>query len=137
MRIVNSAERAFTFNEAGHAAMRAFRDAKPWRGTLEERAGKFAELHRSLCRAYDLETIMVRDVEGDPTGTSAGSLFDRRRNRIVLSGRLSVVTYLVLFAVAAGASQRSAALFARGAFASYFPRSFARCETRGGLLYKV
>lgn len=139
MRITSNAERSITLNEASHAAMRAFRDSRPWRGSLQERADKFAQFHRNLCRAYDLETILVRDDENDPacTGTSARSVFDRRRNRIILSGRLSVVTYLALFAMAAGASQGVAILFARGAFAGYFPRSFARCQTRDGLLVRA
>jgi hypothetical protein len=56
-----SMQRPFALNDAANAAVKAFRDAKPWRGTAEERLAKFTELHRGLCRAYGLETILVRD----------------------------------------------------------------------------
>src|SRR4051812_40261062 len=82
----------FHFNPAARSAVKAFRDAKPWRGTVGERAEKFAVLHRGLCRAYDLETMLVRDDAGDPehTGSSAASRYDARTDRIVQRGRLSV-----------------------------------------------
>ncbi|MBL8866464.1 MAG: hypothetical protein JNK93_12970 [Planctomycetia bacterium] len=136
---VSSQARPFEFNDAARAAIKAFRSAKPWRGSVAERGDKFAELHRSLCRAYDLETILVRDEIGDPhhTGSSGHSYFDARTNKIVQRGRLSVVTYLFLVSLAAGADRRSGMRAARAMFQHFFPRSFARCVVRRGLLVKV
>lgn len=126
-------QQRFTLNAAGRAAVKAFRNAKPWQGTLIERGDKVAELHRGLCRAYDLETILTRD-DTDPDAPSLESGVDLRTNRIVLRGRLSVVTYLFCFAVAAGNSPRAALAWARETFAHFFPRSFARCRDVGGVL---
>jgi hypothetical protein len=123
-------------NPAARAAVKAFRDAKPWRGVRDERGDKFAELHRGLCRAYGLETMLVRDDGGDPEGSSGASTFDPRKNRITLRGRLSVVTYLFLFAAAAGVSGRAALRVAHGTFRHFFPRSFAGCRVAGGLLVR-
>ena len=68
-----------TLNDAARTAVKAFRDSKPWRGTRDERGDHFAELHRQLCRAYDLETMLVRDDHSiDPDGTSAGSGYSPR-----------------------------------------------------------
>lgn len=125
-------------NAAAKVAVKAFRDSKPWRGTLEERADKFAELHRGMCRAYDLETILVRDDAGDITHEqcSGGSEYDARTNRIIQRGRLSVVTYLYLFSLAVGNRRLQGMTLARKTFSHYFPRSFARCRDIGGLLVK-
>lgn len=129
---------AFALTPAARQAIRSFRDAKPWKGSVEERAAKFADLHRSLCRAYDLETMLVRDDSGDHehTGTSARSYFDPHKNHIVQRGRLSVVTYLFLFGGAAGMTPRSALRFAHDTFRHFFPRSFAGCRAVNGLLVR-
>jgi len=129
----------FALNPAARSAIKAFRDSKPWQGTLEERVGKFTELHRGLCRSYDLETMLVRDDEGNPEFdggpmTSAFSYYDTRANRIVLKGKLSAVTYLFLFGGAVGMTQPEALRWARDTFAHFFPRSFNRCRDIGGVL---
>lgn len=125
-------------NDAGKAAIKAFRDAKPWRGTESERSEKFATLHRELTRAYDLETTLVRDDRTcDASGTSAHSQFDPRKNRIVLRGRLSVVTYLMLFGFARDADRGTAMNLAHKVFQHYFPRSYAGCSRIGGLLVRA
>ena len=108
--------------------------ATPNRGAAErERGDKFAELHRELCRAYDLETILVRD-DSNPNGFSGASAFDDRINKIILHGRLSVVTYLFCFGCAIGGQPRASLAFAVAIFTHYFPRSLARCEEVGGML---
>lgn len=126
-------------NPAARQAIKNIRDAKPWRGPLQERADKFATLHREMCRAYDLETMLVRDDAFDPecTGTSGGSFFNPLKNKIVLMGRLSVVTYLFLLGLATGAGREAAMQFAHEQFRHFFPRSFARCRLVDGLLIKV
>ena len=63
-------------NDAAKLAVKKWRDAKPWQGTEQEKGDKMAEVHRELCRAYDLETILVRD-DSNPNGFSGGSAFQR------------------------------------------------------------
>ena len=50
---------SLNLNDAARAAIKTCRDSKPWRGTAEERGDKFADLHRGLARAYDLETMLL------------------------------------------------------------------------------
>jgi len=129
----------FPLNPTARQSIKSFRDAKPWKGTLGERAAKFAELHRGLCRAYDLETMLVRDEAGDPdhTGSSAASRYDARTDRIVQRGRLSVVTYLFCFGAAVGMTRGEALGWARDLFAHYFLRSFRGCRAEGDLLVRA
>ena len=132
----------FVLNPAARGAIKAFRDSKPWQGTREGRGAKFAELHRGLCRAYDLETMLVREDNdsSEDTGTSTRSRVDLQTNKIILRGRLSVVTYLFLFAAAAtGGNIRpaDALTFARDQFRHFFPRSYAGCRDAGGLMIRL
>jgi hypothetical protein len=90
-----------------------------------------------LCRAYDLETILGRDGRSGEDESSGASFFDPRRNRIVTTGRRSVVTYLFLFGLAVGHRRAAAMAWARQTFAHFFPRSFARCVDVGGMLVKA
>ena len=124
---------SLNLNAAASEAIKAFRDAKPWQGTPDERLAKFTELHRGLARAYDLETILVRE-GNDEQGASGGSFFAPRLNRIVLRGKLSVVTYLFCFALACGLQRIAALAWAKDTFRHFFPRSFARCTDVGGML---
>lgn len=130
-------EPTFTLTPTARAAVKAFRDAKPWRGSPDERAEKFKALHRELCRAYDLETVLARDDRSGECVSSGFSHFDQRRNRIVSSGRRSVVTYLFLFGLAVGQRRAAAMAFARQTFAHFFPRSFAGCVDAGGMLVRA
>lgn len=132
-----------SLNTQAKAAVKAFRDAKPWKGTDLERGDKFAELHRGICAAHNLETLLVRDdSSGDERTPSDNSRFILAENKIVLSGRFSVMTYLFLIGLALqaprvprdGASR--AMTFANGIFRHYFPRSASRCTSVGGILRK-
>src|SRR5437762_36778 len=106
-----------TLNDAATAAIKFFRDEKPWRGAAREGGDKFAELNRGLTQAYDMETMLCfDDTAADPEISSAGSGFDPRTNKIIIKGRLSVVTYLMLFAFARGANRIAALTFARQTF---------------------
>jgi hypothetical protein len=132
MRIVYSPP--FDLHPTARAAVKQFRDAKPWRGTEAEKREKFETLHRGLCRAYDRETSLNRE-PGE--GSSAASTFDPRTDRITLRGRLSVVTYLFLFGAAVGRDVESATQFARETFRHFFPRSFRGCRLECGLLVRA
>lgn len=45
------------FKPAALAALRAFRAARPWSGSLDERQQKFKTLHKALCEAYGLPRL--------------------------------------------------------------------------------
>jgi hypothetical protein len=125
----------FSLNAAAKTAVKAFRDAKPWQGSIEERGDKFAELHRGLTNAYNLETMLLRD-DSEPNAASGESRFDPVKNKILLRGRLSVVTYLFCFAAACGLSRRAALHLAHATFRHYFPRSYRGCRMVNGMLVR-
>ena len=114
-------------------AVRAFARSKPWRGTREERIQKFRTLHKELCRIYSVETALKFGSDG-PTSIYSG--FDRRRNTIVLQGRLSVVTYLHCFAYAIDCQGPEVVKWSLNLFKRRFPISFGRCRMVGHLLVR-
>jgi hypothetical protein len=120
-----------TFRPETLRALRAFRRARPWRGTFEERATKFAALHAELCRIYGLDTRLSQrswrriDV----------ACYVPSADRIVLP-RLSVVTYLHELGHARGWDERQTCKWSINLFRRIFPRSYARCRHRGHMLVR-
>jgi hypothetical protein len=120
-------------SEEGKAAVKKFRDAKPWRGTIEERTAKFETFHAELCAAAGLECGLVLH-EIDPLARHGDGAYDPQGNRIILVRKLSVVTLLYCFGGAAGLGRGEALTWATGLFRHYFPRSFAACRLVRGRL---
>lgn len=112
-------------------AVKAFRRSKAWRGTEEERQVKFKALHDALCTVYGLTTRLVFQ---NTTGSSGSSHFIPSRDKIVLTGKLSVVTYLHEFGHARGYDERKACIFSINLFKRIFPVSFARCSFDGHMV---
>lgn len=81
------------FTPAILQAVRVFAKSRPWAGSLDERKGKFRCLNRALAEACG---IAVPDLRFGPLdGTNSGqSHYIPARHRIVLMGKLSVVTCL-------------------------------------------
>jgi len=128
-----------TLSASATAALKAFRDSKPWRGSLDQRREKFETFHAALCEATGLTPeLVLLEVERDAgvvTGGNGG--YSGRRNTIVLAGKLSVVTYLFAFGLLAGLDGRDEAMkWARGLFKHFFPRSAAGCVEVGGLMLR-
>jgi hypothetical protein len=113
-------------------ALRAFRRAKPWRGTVAERIGKLMALHVQLCEVYGVHVdLRFGKINGSSSG---GSSYHPLSNVIILRGRLSVVTYLHEFGHARDYDERQACRWSINLFRRTFPRSFARCRTEGHVL---
>jgi len=113
-------------------AMKRFRRAKAWRGSLTERGAKFETLHRELCEVYGLNTTLRFGILND--SSSGGSYFNPADDSITLSGRLSVVTYLHEFGHARGYDERKACIFSVNLFRRIFPRSFERATFNGHMV---
>jgi hypothetical protein len=125
---------SLTFKPAALAAVRRFKAAHPWRGSLDEQHAKFKTLHDELCAAYGL-TPPPRLVFGnDHVSCSGSSCYFPALNTIVLRGKLSVVTYLHEFAHARGKGERGAATFSINLFKRVWPILFARCSHDGHML---
>jgi hypothetical protein len=115
------------------AALREFRHSKPWRGTVEERGAKFLALHEALRQATGLNVELGIAIPRTET-TSVASCYVPRENKIVLKGKLSVITYLWLFRAVQTREALGAYRWAVSLFRRVFPRSFARLnvdEQRG------
>lgn len=123
-----------TFRPETLLELRMFRRSRPWRGTPAERLRKFQVLHEGLCSVYGLRVDLVcHQLDG---GSSGSSCYVPGRARIILSGRLSVVTYLHELGHARGWDERQAVRWSVNLFRRVFPRSFARCRQVGHMLLR-
>lgn len=121
------------FDAAVMRAVRRFADLKPWTGSRAVRKSKFQALNRALAEAYGIvePDLHFEQIDG---GSSGGSHYIRGQHRIVLVGRLSVVTYLHEFAHARGMGERGACRWSINLFRQCFPSQYARLVGRGHML---
>ena len=131
-------------NPEATAALKAFRSAKPWRGTFAERCGKFTALHAALAPVYGLEVRLVLPRTETPERPGNGGFFpadapgvpEAYRGAVVLTGKLSVVTYLHCLGKARGMNRREACRWSINVFRKIFPRSFGAASTDGFRIVK-
>lgn len=116
-------------------AIREFRSAKPWRGNVKERIAKLTALHVKLVEQYGLTTTLVFNGVGRNQPSDA-SYFDDRKNTIVMTGRISVVTYFNLLCAARGFELPRRVSWSLQLFKRMFPLSWSRCEFDGYLIRK-
>jgi len=133
--VIEVVDENMRFKAAALRAVRRFAKSNPWRGSLDERKHKFLSLNRALADAYN---IVVPDLRfGIINRTSSGgSHYIPARHRIVLVGKLSVVTYLHEFAHARGMGERGACRWSINIFRRCFPNQYARLVGRGHMLIR-
>ena len=113
------------FRSAALRAVRAFADSCPWAGSVEERKEKFRQSNRALSQAYDITKPEL--VFGRLDGMSSGSShYISRLHRIVIVGKLSVVTYLHEFAHSRGMGEQGACRWSINLFRRCFPKQFGK-----------
>jgi hypothetical protein len=123
------------FKPAALRALRAYRASHAWRGAPDERKEKLRQLNRDLATAYGRPEPEL--IFGELDGTSSGhSSYAPAQHRIVLTGRLSVVTFLHEFAHARGMSERGATRWAVNIFRRVFPRQYSRLVHVGHMLVR-
>jgi len=124
-----------TFRPAAIAAVRAFRESHPWRGSIPERVAKLRLLNRDLARAYRMRIPRLSFIliGMAPAHGQYSRLGDGPR-MITLTGHLSVVTYLHEFAHARGMDERQALAWSINLFRRMFPISYASCRHDGTVL---
>lgn len=125
------------YKPAALAAMRAFRAAKPFRGSVARRKKLFQTLHAALCAAYGLSTAVRFEVDCRGVAESDDSAYSARLNRITLRGRLSVLTYLHEFGHALGYGERGACIWSINLFRRMFPQSYSRLVAVGHTLRRA
>ena len=81
------------FRTAALQAVQQFSESAPWSGSLVERKDKFRKLNRVLADAYGIEApdLQFGRIDGSNSGSS---YYIPAQHRIVLVGKLSVVTFL-------------------------------------------
>lgn len=106
-------------------AVRTFAQAGPWKGSTESREEKFRQLNQDLASACGIDepTLAFRCLGGKSSGASH---YIPGNHRIVLMGRLSVVTFLHEFAHALGYGERQACRWSINLFRKCFPRQYSR-----------
>ena len=104
--------------------MRIFAAAKPWNGSVESRKRKFSDATRMLARACGIDepALAFGVLDG---GSSGASHYIPRDHRIVLTGKLSVVTFLHEFAHALGMDEQDACRWSINLFRKCFPRQYS------------
>ncbi len=123
------------FNAAALRAVRHFAGVNPWRGAKDAREEKFRGLNQSLAVAYGIPEPELKF--GRIDGSSSGaSHYIPALHRIVIVGKLSVVTYLHEFAHARGMGERGACRWSINLFRRVFPQQAARLVGRGHMLIR-
>ncbi len=133
--VIEVVDETVRFKASALRAVRRFAESKPWRGSLDERKRKFAVLNRALARAYGIAEPDLRF--GCIDGSSSGkSHYIPTSHRIVIVGKLSVVTFLHEFSHARGMNERDACKWSINLFRRCFPVQYARLVGRGHMLIR-
>ena len=114
-------------------AIRTFARSGAWRGSVAERQGKFNTLNAELCRVYGVACELVF-INTGPTSSLESTIQGNGpgKYRLLLQGRLSVITYLCLFAKVAGIHEGMR--WALNLFRRHFPQTWQRLEFDGTAL---
>jgi hypothetical protein len=113
------------YGAATLGAVRKFAASGPWLGSQTSRKRKFRDLNRALSMACDIvePNLVFGRLDG---GSSGASHYIPRDHRIVIVGKLSVVTYLHEFAHALGFDEQEACRWSINLFRECFPRQYSR-----------
>lgn len=123
------------FNSAAFRAVRTFARSNPWKGSVKERKGKFLRLNQFLAAAYQKPApeLVFGDLDGSHSGSSH---YIPALHRIVLVGKLSVVTYLHEFAHSRGKGERRACEWSINLFKRIWPEQYGRLRHVGHTLIR-
>jgi len=114
------------------AALRAFKARRPYRGTILERCAKFNALHSALCDIYNMRTQLDLNIRGQESRSGNGYYYPDS-DKIALTGKLSIVTYLHEFAHAInGEDEEFAVRWSLSYFKRIWPRLFANLNIGDG-----
>ncbi len=105
--------------------LRIFAASNPWKGSPRIRQRKYRQINHLMAIACRIDKpLLVFDrLDGDSSGASD---FITRVHRIVIVGKLSVVTYLLEFAHALGFDEQEACRWSINLFRKCFPRQYSR-----------
>lgn len=124
------------FKLAALCAIRIFAKSGPWSGTTDDRKEKFRKLNHDLAVAYGIREpdLLFGVLDGS---SSCRSRYMSSSHEIVLTGKLSVVTYLHEFAHARGMGERGACRWSLNLFRRVWPRQYGRLTHHGHMLVRL
>jgi len=125
-----SIDDSMRFKRATVEAVKAFANAKPWRGNVAVRLNKMREAARALAAAYGTTTPTIKATRG----ADCYSPSERTIYLNTSDGGPSVITFLHEFAHHLGRDERGACRWSLNLFKRNFPRSFARLVPDGHTL---
>ncbi len=115
--------------------VRLFAASNPWKGSLKSRRQKFCQFNHLLAVACRIDEPLL--AFGRLDGSSSGaSHYTARDHRIVMVGKLSVVTFLHEFGHALGFDEEAACRWSINLFRKCFPRKFSRLIHVGHMLIR-
>ncbi len=115
------------------AALEHFRDSKPYKGTVMERAGKVVALYEELSAFFNIPVPLLS------ISAKSGDLFchyQRVTHHIMLNDKLSIVTALHEYGHALGMNERETCGWSINLFRKFFPEAYAKLEPRGHQLFR-
>ena len=112
-----------------------FKASRPWSGSLEERKAKFRRLNHELAVIYGIPEpeLAFGRIDGSSSGSSC---YRPAAHSIVMTGKLSVVTFLHEFCHARGMGERAACRWSLNLFRRAFPEQWGRLVHRGHMLVR-
>ncbi len=123
--VVEILDDQMSYSNALLQAVKEFAELKPWQGSSKSRQEKFQQLNQAMavaCRINPPKLLFGR-LDGGSTGMSN---YRPRDHRIVLVGKLSVITFLHEFGHALGYGEREACRWSINLFRKCFPRQYSR-----------
>ncbi len=122
--VVEILDDQMSYSSALLHAVKEFAELKPWQGSSKSRQEKFRQLNRSMAEAYRIEPpkLVFGRLDG---GSTEASHYIHREHRIVLTGKLSVITFLHEFGHALGYGEREACRWSINLFRKCFPRQYS------------
>ncbi len=124
-----------TYSDELLCVLRIFAASKPWKGSLRTRQRKFRQLNHLMAVACRIDKSFL--AFGRLDGSSSGaSYYVPRDHRIVIVGKLSVVTFLHEFAHSLGFDENAACRWSINLFRKCFPRQYSRLIHVGHMLIR-
>jgi len=118
------------------SSVERFALTNPWQGSSKSRKLKFQQLNRELAGACHIDEPALEFGHLDG-GSSGASHYIPGSHRIVVVGKLSVVTFLHEFAHALGFDENDACWWSINLFRKSFPRQYSRLIHVGHTLVRT
>jgi hypothetical protein len=133
--VVEILEERMAYPEQVLLAIQRFAKTAPWIGSLAERKDKFKQLNHDLAEACGIPEpdLTFRRLDG---GTSTASRYIAPMHRIVMMGKLSIVSYLHEFGHAMKMGEREACRWSINLFRRCFPTQYGHLVHVGHMLIR-